>query len=187
MGNLHRRLSINPVIAAIKEEAMLPAALASDCEIVFLLTGNICTVEDTVRRVQATGKDVYIHLDLMEGFGKDKHAVRYLKERIAPDGVISTRSPLIKAAKELSMTTIQRMFLIDNLSIETGIQSVRQVRPDAIEIMPGLMPSVTRRLCSAVSVPVITGGLINEKEDIIASLGAGAVGISTSKEKLWNL
>lgn len=185
MGDLYRRLSLNPVIAAVKSEEALACALASDCEIVFLLTGNICTIEETVLRVKAAGKEAYIHIDLMEGFGRDKHAIRYIKERIGPDGIITTRSSLVKTAKELFLTAIQRIFLIDNLSIETGIQSVGQVRPDAIEIMPGLMPSITRRLCSAVRVPVIAGGLINEKEDIIQSIKAGAVGISTSKQELW--
>ncbi|MDL2233322.1 glycerol-3-phosphate responsive antiterminator, partial [Ruminococcaceae bacterium OttesenSCG-928-L11] len=187
MGNLHQRLSASPVIAAVKDEAMLDAALASGCEIVFMLTGNICTIEDVVRRIQSAGKEAYIHLDLMEGFGRDKHTIRYIKERIGPDGIITTRTPLAKTAREYGLTTIQRLFLIDNLSIETGIQSVGQVKPDAIEIMPGIMPKIVRRICSAVQVPVIAGGLINEKEDIIGCLGAGAVGISTSKQELWDI
>lgn len=187
VGDLYNRLSINPVIAAVKSEKALEPALASACEVVFLLAGSINTLEETVGKVKAAGKEVYIHLDLMEGFGRDRHAIRYIKDRIGPDGVITTRSPLVKTAVELGLTAIQRIFLIDNLSIETGIQSVHKVRPHAIEIMPGLMPAVTRRLCTAVNVPVIAGGLINEKEDVIQSLSAGAVGISTSKQTLWNI
>jgi glycerol uptake operon antiterminator len=34
---------------------------------------------------------------------------------------------------------------------------------------------------------VIAGGLIQDKDDVIESLRAGAMGISTSKEEIWFL
>jgi glycerol uptake operon antiterminator len=178
-------LRVNPVIAAVREEAYLDAARASSCKVLFLLKGNICTIENIVKQSQKAGKGVYLHLDLIEGFGKDKYALHYIKEHIAPDGVITTRAPMIKIAKDLGITAIQRVFLIDNLSFETGIQSVRQVKPDAVEILPGIMPSVTKEMCEAISIPVITGGLINEEKDVKNSLKAGAIGVSTSSAKLW--
>jgi glycerol uptake operon antiterminator len=163
----------------------LGAAITSPCRIIFLLTGNICTVEGTVKRAQEAGKQIYIHIDLIEGFGRDKYALSYIRERVSPEGIITTRAPLIKIAKDLDITAIQRVFLIDNLSFKTGIQSIRQVKPDAVEIMPGIMPSVTEKMCRAISIPVITGGLVNEKQDIRNSLRAGAVGVSTSSPKMW--
>ncbi|MDR2933396.1 MAG: glycerol-3-phosphate responsive antiterminator [Oscillospiraceae bacterium] len=187
MSSLYDLLTDNPVIAAVKEQNSLDDAIKSECGLIFLLTGNISIIDEMVNAVQSAGKQVYIHMDLMEGFGRDKYAMRYIKERVAPNGIISTRSPLIKTARDLGITAIQRIFLIDNLSIDSGIQSVTQVRPDAIEIMPGIMPKITKRICAAVKVPVIAGGLINEKDDIIACLNAGAVGISTSNKNLWNI
>lgn len=185
MNVLYEALNSNPVIAAVKDESLLEVAVASPCGVLFLLAGNICTIEERVARIHACGKQVYIHMDLMEGFGRDRHSLRYIHERIAPDGIITTKSNLVKAAKELGMFAIQRMFLIDNLSFDSGIQSLRQIRPDAVEVMPGIIPQVTKKICAAVSIPVITGGLINEKSDIISSLNAGAVGVSTSKLELW--
>ena len=186
--NLYGRLQKNPIIAAVKDEAALARAISSDCEVLFLLAGDICTICQTVEAIKAADKMVYIHIDLMEGFGRDKSAIRYIKEYIAPDGVITTRAPLAKMARELAVPVIQRLFLVDALSLETGIQSVRQVHPDAVELMPGLMPEVITRLCAAVVIPpVIAGGLITRKEHIIAALGAGAVGVSTSKEELWRM
>ena len=187
MEHLYQKLSINPIIAAVKDEAVLEQALTSGCEAVFLLAGDICTIRQTVGKIQAAGKTAYIHIDLMEGFGRDKSAVRYIKEYIGPDGIITTRAPLAKMARELELPVIQRLFLVDNLSVETGIQSVRQVHPDAVEIMPGLMPEVIKRLCAAVPAPIIAGGLIARKEHIIAALGAGAVGVSTSQKDLWQM
>ena len=38
-----------------------------------------------------------------------------------------------------------------------------------------------------VRVPIIAGGLIQTKKDIIESLSAGAMAISTTKQELWTL
>ena len=59
------------------------------------------------------------------------------------------------------------------------------VCPDVIEILPGLMPKVIRRICQTVRRPVIAGGLISEKEDIMAALKAGAAAISTTNQQVW--
>lgn len=55
------------------------------------------------------------------------------------------------------------------------------------KLMPGVMPKVIRQMAETLSVPVIAGGLISDKEDIIAALDAGAASISTTKEELWFL
>ena len=47
------------------------------------------------------------------------------------------------------------------------------------------MPRVIRRICEESRIPVIAGGLITEREDIMAALNAGAVSISTTNRKVW--
>ena len=56
-----------------------------------------------------------------------------------------------------------------------------------IEIMPAVMPGVIRRFKQEISLPVIAGGLIDSKEDIIDILKAGALGVSTGKKELWGV
>jgi glycerol uptake operon antiterminator len=53
--------------------------------------------------------------------------------------------------------------------------------------MPGILPTVVARLHAKLSQPVIAGGLVETKEQVIALLSSGAHGISTSHETLWNL
>ena len=50
----------------------------------------------------------------------------------------------------------------------------------------GFMPKIIKRTCNLVNIPVITGGLIDEKEDIINALNSGAEGISTTDITLWD-
>jgi glycerol-3-phosphate responsive antiterminator len=47
------------------------------------------------------------------------------------------------------------------------------------------MPKVIKRICSQTLVPVIAGGLIADKEDVMAALSAGAVSISTTNQAVW--
>lgn len=177
----------NPLVASVSDLARLDAALKSPCEIIFLLKGDIFSIPDAVRRIHQAEKKVYIHFDLMEGFSREQVALRFLKEKVDPDGIITTRVNLIKFAKELRFSTIQRVFMLDSLSVETAIRSIKSTRPHAIELLPGIIPRVVKRVCQETRIPVIAGGLIESIEDIIATLQAGAVGISTTKEELWYL
>ncbi|MGY0374215.1 glycerol-3-phosphate responsive antiterminator [Clostridium sp. JNZ J1-5] len=186
-NEFYSKLSINPIIAAVKDTDKLEKAIESPCEIIFLLKGNICNIEEIVQKVKSSGKSIYIHIDLMEGLARDAFAIKHISEKVKPDGIITTKSSMIKIAKEMGIFTIQRLFMIDNLSLNSGINSIHSIRPDAVEIMPGIMPKITKKISSEVRVPVIAGGLIIDKEDVIESLKAGAMGISTSKEEIWDM
>jgi len=67
------------------------------------------------------------------------------------------------------------------------VKIAQTVKPDLIEVMPGVMPGVIGRITRQVSIPVIAGGLIDSKQDIIEILKSGALGASTGKAELWNL
>lgn len=187
MGNqILSRLHINPIIAAIHHEEALDTALNSQVEIVFLLTSNIMTLKETVDRVKAANKSVYVHADLVEGLSKDLMGLKYLYDTTKPDGVITTKTHLVKACKKMKIFVIQRIFLLDSHNFESGVKSVFDCSPDAVEILPGIMPSLTEEFVRLTRKPIITGGLISTKDHIIQSLKAGATGISTSKREIWN-
>ena len=185
---MDNRLAIfesSPIIAAVKNSEQLECALASECGIVFFLFGDICNIIPMVEHVKAAGKSAFIHLDLTVGLAGKEIAADFVKNFTRADGVISTRPQLLKRAKELGLITILRIFVIDSLALD-GIGRQRSAcGPDLIEIMPGLMPKVIRLVSSAYSTPVIAGGLIRDKEDIMNALSAGAQCISTTCEEAW--
>ncbi|MFZ5969659.1 MAG: glycerol-3-phosphate responsive antiterminator [Bacillota bacterium] len=186
IGNkFYGKVQDNPIIAAVNHPEKLEQAIQSPCEIVFLMTGSIFDLKNTVERVKSNGMDIYIHIDLMDGFSKDEVALRYIHDAIKPDGIITTKANLIKIAKKLDMFVIQRLFILDSLSLETGIKSIHVTKPDAIEILPGIMPKVIQQIHEETRIPIIAGGLIKDKDDIIQSLKAGAIGISTSSPNVW--
>ncbi|WP_416198553.1 MAG: Glycerol uptake operon antiterminator [Sporanaerobacter sp.] len=179
------RIAQNPIIAAVNDLNNLNSALNSPCENIFLLTGNIFNLEDIVYKIKSNGKGVYVHIDLVEGISKDNWGLEYIVKNVKPDGIITTKSNLIKLAKEFDILTIQRLFILDSLSLDTGIRSIKTTRPDAVEILPGTMPKIVKKIFEETNTPIITGGLIMDKEDVIQSLNSGAIAISTSNEKVW--
>jgi len=175
----------NPIIAAVKDEGQLERALASDCGILFFLFGSICTIRPLVERAKAAGKLVFVHLDLTQGLSSKDVAADFVKEYTGADGVISTRPFLLRRAKTLGLITVLRIFLVDSLSLANLDKQVESCDPDLVEIMPGVMPKVVRRVCAQTPVPVISGGMVSDREDAITALSAGAICVSTSCEALW--
>ncbi|WP_319203575.1 glycerol-3-phosphate responsive antiterminator [uncultured Ilyobacter sp.] len=180
-------LERNPVIPAIKDEKGFQKALMEESEIVFILTSNLFNIKGMVEELKEKGKIVFVHADLVEGLSHSTYALEYLIKNTALDGIISTKYNLIKTAKKLNVRVIQRFFLLDSISLENSLKYARETKPDAVEILPGLMPKIIKRLSNELNLPVIAGGLITDKEDIMNALGAGASGVSTTKTQLWDV
>lgn len=187
MPTILEELQINPVIAAVGSEEALTAAVESECRVIFLLMGNVLDVGELTARAHAGGKLCVIHLDLIEGLSGKEIAVDAVKKLTGAEGIISTRGTQIKRAKQLGMTAIQRGFMLDSRSLNSFEAQIRQSRPDFVEILPGLLPKVIAELKVRAGVPIIAGGFIHEKEDVIAALQAGALAVSASSPKVWSV
>ena len=174
-----------PVVAAIKDEEGLRKCIHSEIQIVFVLYGDICSIGDIVSRLKKAGKTVMVHLDLITGLSSREIAVTYLKAVTHADGIISTKPAVIRQAKEEGLFAIMRFFVIDSIAFDSIERQTESVHPDMIEVLPGVMPKIIRRICQNSRVPVIAGGLISDKEDIMAALSAGAVSISTTNQAVW--
>ena len=101
--------------------------------------------------------------------------------------MLSTKSNLIRAAKRAGLVAVQRFFLVDSFSYHQLPRVVEQAGPDAIEILPGCMPRVITWLRDDTTVPVIAGGLVCDKADVVAALGAGAVAVASSNRDVWGM
>ncbi len=55
-NQFYDKLSLNPIIAAVKDLNKLDRAIKSPCEVIFLLKGNICNIKELVEKVKASGK-----------------------------------------------------------------------------------------------------------------------------------
>lgn len=123
----------------------------------------------------------------MTGLASKEVAVDFIRQSTRADGVISTHTNLIQYAKSLGLFTVLRAFLIDSIALRTILVAAGRIRPDALDILPGLMPPMIRRVREQTGLPVLTGGLITQKAEILQALEAGALAISTTDPAVWSM
>ena len=179
-------LEQSPVLPAVKDEDALPRALRCESRVVFLLGGDLLSIRHWIDLTHKAGKQAAVHLDLVGGLAPREVAVDWLQQQGA-DGIISTRPHLIRRGRELGLLSVLRVFAIDSKAVGNLQKETEMVTPDVIEILPGTLPRVIERLSKKIPVPLIAGGLMTDKSDIVSALQAGALCASTSDEELWEV
>ena len=185
MNNFKELLAMNPIVAAVRNEKDFETAVDTAVKVIFYLKANVMNISQIAKKAEEKNKTVFVHIDIAEGIGKDRKGIEFLKAN-GIDGIITTRSSLVRMAKESGLVTIQRFFMVDSHSISTACDNISSSRPDMIEIMPGVIPGVIAEMKTKHTLPIIAGGLIETKDEIENALKAGATAISTGKESLWN-
>ena len=174
------------IIPSIVREEQISLAIASPCGRVNLMSGGVTHLGAYIDRLHRHGKAVYVHVEMIEGLGRDEEAVKFVLEDLHADGVIATKNLLIVKANELQRPSIQRIFAIDTAAVRTSFKTIQKNDPAEIELMPGLMPQmiglVRKRFPRKT---LITGGLIHTWGQAEAALHSGADYISTGAQELW--
>ena len=179
-------LKKKPVIAAFRDVGNLCIDKLANVDILFILGGTIFDLAEIVEQAAGFGKLVFADIDLIKGVGKDAPGVRYLARESRIHGIITTKSNLIKSAQKEGVASIQRIFVLDSESLTGSLNVVKKSRPDAIEVLPGLiLPKIMKRIRKKTSMPIIAGGLITKIEEIEEILFSGAIGISTTSSGLF--
>ena len=174
-----------PIIAAVKSMDGLEKCLSCDSKVVFILFGDILDIAEIVSKIKAADKLAFVHIDLIEGLSPREISVDFIMKYAQADGIISTKQNLAHYAKSRGLLTVQRFFLLDSLALANVQKQMDSVCSDLVEILPGVMPKIIRKLTRASSKPIIAGGLISEKDDIISALDAGALAISSTNPAVW--
>ncbi|RTE08215.1 glycerol-3-phosphate responsive antiterminator [Paenibacillus whitsoniae] len=174
-----------PIIASVTKDDQLAKVLESDVTRVNLMTGHIGNLEAIMGQLHRAGKQVYVHLEMVGGLGRDAHAVAYLAEKFKVDGIVTTKSNSIAAARQAGIKSIQRIFIIDTAALQTAVRMINSIQPDEVELMPGLMPRVIKELKSMIKQPLIVGGLIRYEQEIVEALDSGADYISVGDPSMW--
>jgi glycerol uptake operon antiterminator len=176
----------HPVAAAIKSKEEFAQALPSKVALLFILKGDAFHLSSLIVQAHAQKKGVVVHIDLISGIGKDRAGIHYLRS-IGVDAIITSRSQLIAAGHAEKLVTIQRLLLLDDLSLETGARMITRSQPDIVEVLPGVIfPEVAPKLHSLLQGPFIAGGFIRTFAEVERIKTAGAVLCSSSTQDLWS-
>lgn len=175
-----------PLISGVYNMNNLDSILNSPSKNIFLLDGNIFNLKDISTKVKNRDKSLYIYVDSIDGFSKDTWGLEYMVKNIELDGIISTKIPIIKMSMDMGVFTIQRALVYNTKTLNRTLSSFRNLRPHAIEILPGLLPNIIDRIHHDIKIPIIASGLINTATEVDSCLDSGAIGICTSNIELLN-
>ncbi|ARK29088.1 glycerol-3-phosphate responsive antiterminator [Halalkalibacter krulwichiae] len=175
---------IFPAARSLKEFEKL---LKSKFDVIILLNSHVSQLKSLMRMANHAGKKVLLHADLVQGLKTDEYAAQFLCQEIKPAGIISTRKNVVLTAKKNSIIAVQRLFLLDSIALETSYKLLETTKPDYIEVLPGVMPHIIKEVYERTKIPIIAGGLIRGKIEVLNALEAGAIGVTTSRRELWDL
>lgn len=184
--NIKELLEENPVIAAVKNEEQLNLAVNSEAQIIFVLFGDIMNIKEISDVIISKNKIGIIHIDLVEGLTNKEVVIRYIKEKTQFSGIISTKPQVVKLAKKHGLLGVQRVFIFDTLSLNT-VKNHMISECDAVEVLPGIIPKVLGIISTYCNKPVVAGGLIETKEEVMQALSSGATCVSTTKKEIWDM
>ena len=178
----------SPIIAAFRHIEDISIQDLAHTDILFILGGTIFDLSHIVEQAKRYKKLVLVDIDLIKGIGKDAPGIQFLAHESQVDGIITTRSNLIQSAQKENLVSIQRIFVLDSASLEGGLSVIEKSKPDAVEVLPGLiLPKIMKGIREKTSIPVIAGGLITQEEEVREILASGAIGISTSLPRLFSV
>jgi glycerol uptake operon antiterminator len=173
------------LIAAIKHPKGIEQFLQTNLHVSFLQTGNISVIKRYVQLLKNANRFVFLHIEKIPGISYDREGLQFLAKFVQPTGIVTTKSSLIQLAKKEGLISIQRLFLIDTDAVKNGLQSIQEVKPDALELMPGIIPEMIKKVKQKTNVPIITGGLIRHETHILHALESGAIATSVGSPILW--
>lgn len=185
-NKLFEILENQPIIPAIKDDEGLQAVLSSDSKIVFILYGTVVNITEITKKIYDSGKMAFINVDLLEGFANKEIVIQYIKKYAPAEGILSAKASMIKAAKSQGFFTIHRLFIIDSFSFNSVPKQIEISQPDYLEILPG-WPKLISWVMEKTDIPIISGGLICCKEDVVAALKAGATAICSTNPEVWSM
>ena len=179
------RLAQTKLIASVKEAKHLEKAAEANLSAAVLSIGNIGVIKGYVDFFKSREIPVFLHLERIGGISYDREGIAFLAHYVKPDGIVTTRNTLVKLAKKQGLLTIQRLFLVDSDSLKSGLQSIQDTQPDAVELMPALLPEYIEEFRSMIDTPIIAGGLLRKREQMEVVLQHGATAVSVGSPSLW--
>ncbi|MGM0878131.1 MAG: glycerol-3-phosphate responsive antiterminator [Bacillota bacterium] len=77
--------------------------------------------------------------------------------------------------------------MLDTQAFTSGVRNIMETKPDAIEIMPVIMPRVIKDLSEACPYPIISAGLIKSHRGDFRRMEAGSKAVAVGESELWKL
>lgn len=175
------------VIPAISNHKKLKEFLESNLTYGILMNFQLAQLEELISLMKKNHKKVLIHSELIKGLTSDEFGAIYLIQALNVDGIISSKPKVIEVCQKRNVMGIYRFFVKDTISLEQSLDIGKRLRPDYVEILPAACYELIGEIKEALHAKVLMGGLIRNAEQAQKCFDFGAVAITTSDSKLWEL
>jgi glycerol uptake operon antiterminator len=176
------------IIAAVRSFKEIDKGIRAGVDTFFILECTLSQMKDIAQIMREHNKVWFLHIDLVKGLKEEEAAIEYLFREIKPTGIITVRKSLIPIARAHSLRTILRFFAIDSVSLRNIVKTAQEVKPDYVEVLPGIVPKVITILHEQLEpfgIKIITGGLVDQMSEVRAVIAAGAQFVSVGNKDLW--
>ncbi len=174
------------IIAALRNVDAVAAVASAPTDAVYLLFGNPLNIRELIKEMRDKGKLPLVNLDLLTGFSRDSINAEYLA-KCGAAGIVSTHYEVLRASQKRGLITVQRTFALDSAAVDAGLRTLRQFRPDAVEILPAVAaPRVASKFRQIhPTLRVVAGGLVNDLKEVESLISAGIDAVSVSDPRFW--
>ena len=148
------------VLPAISDYKALEKFIKTELEYCVVMNFPIIQLYQVCKLLNKNNKKCIVHLDLVKGLASNEYGAEFLIDAFKVSGVISTHPSAIEMALKKKVIGIQRIFIIDSLSLNRSIRIASKLKPDYIELLPGFAYEVVDRIRQDIKTPLIGGGLI---------------------------
>lgn len=173
------------VLPAIRKMEDVEKLMKSNYKYIVILEVHVSRLKPIFEMAKVHHKELLLHLDLIQGLKTDEYATEFVCQEFKPFGLISTKGNVIMKARQKGVKSIQRLFLIDSVSIEKSFSLIERTNPDYIEVLPGIIPKIVKDIKKRTNKEIFAGGFIDTIEEVEQAYAAGAISITTSNKTLW--
>jgi glycerol uptake operon antiterminator len=173
------------VLPAIRKMEDIEKMMSSRYEYLVIMDIHVSKLRPIFQLSKVSNKKLILHMDLVHGLNNDEYSTEFICQEFKPFGLISTKGSVIMKARDRGVLTIQRLFLLDSISLKKSLALLERTNPDFIEILPGILPKMIIDIRRLTNRKVFAGGLIDSVEEVEQAYHAGALSITTSNKELW--
>lgn len=186
MEQLLEILKENPVIMSIDSNASMDLAIKCHSKVVMTIYGDVLSIVGIIRKLQKSGKIVFVNIDLIQGFAPKNPVVDFLDKFTKDIIIVSQKAALLRYAKDKGFVTMHRFFIVDSHAYRGIGKQVSISKADFVNIAPAWSQTVGWAI-EQYDVKVISSGMITTQATVDDNLEAGAVAVCTTNKKVWAL
>ena len=184
--SLALRLTRRPVIATLYGAEHIGSFVESGAEIAIVANFELRRLQPVIRQLTDAGKYVIVNIDSSDGLSQDKGGVDFLAD-LGAQGLVSTRVATIQRARRAGLVVMQKVFVTDRSTLPRSIAALEQSEPNLVQLMPApMLPLIPAQYRKALP-PIVASGFVCGRDEVVTALKAGAVAVSTSDKRLWQL